>query len=169
MTNGDRIHKAMTHEDRLMYPQLLPLEPTRKERIALEEFQPSSLPQGTIDAEQVDGPLKSYVERCSAWHAEWEAYAKHRPLSYDMESNRVRMFDGRWINPRLAFDVTADLDGSKYRYLVMQTYAELASKSDIEKCRKLANAIYEYIDMTERAQRLLVGTVRELTRDQETV
>lgn len=113
-----------------------------------------------------------YEPRGPAEHrAAWEAAAVDRPLSvYPDEGRfgRVRLFGGKKVSEDdlPPAGLVADLprpDGS----LVLESWTAApfdemmgaAQSGDLDRARRIAAAIYEWIDMRARADRLLVGAV----------
>ena len=113
--------------------------------------------------------------------ADWEAGAKDRPFSFapvvSMRA-KMRLFDGPWFpvgaisdaveanvpipfNPRLGIEPMFE----RHTALPWKALEDLAWAKDEQSCRRIAAAVYEYLELRERAARVLVHTVNnELER-----
>jgi len=118
----------------------------------------------------------AYVDRVEAARAEWIAGTKDRPITHSCDSTvRIRLFDGPWIYGvhRLPFHVVeANYDMGPAEELgervwerriepIWETYGKLVEADDEEGCRKLASAIYEFLQMQGATDRLLCTAGRE--------
>lgn len=118
--------------------------------------------------ESGDAPAEAlaFWEARKAWRAEWDAAAKDRPWESGEFSDTIRFFGGPWID-REVFFAHLGHDAASARFGDVQwcerlsTYGDLARAGRMDDCRRVAAAMYSYIDMREQAQRLLVGTLRD--------
>lgn len=118
--------------------------------------------------ESGDAPADAlaFWEARKRWKAEWDAAAKDRPWECEELGGGVRLFGGRWIGreefiSHLGFDAASARFGDMQWAECLGTYGDLARAGRMDDCRRVAAAMYEYIDMREQAQRLLVGTLRD--------
>ena len=157
-----------------------PLEPTEEQAAALLAW-PGNLTAFdlTAVAETRDAPplVLEWIDARLEHRREWELGAKDRAFTVEPQVSaygRVRLFDGDWFDARAVpgaveanFEVEANglvepSDAKVYmRYVAVpwEALEELAQAGDEQGCRRIAAAIYEYLELRGRAARTLVGTV----------
>jgi hypothetical protein len=123
------------------------------------ELLPSS--KGLAAPEHVLGWLRGREEII----ANWKDGAKDRPVTFD-DSNacpRMRLFDGRWLLRRResipdALEATCGQDDELYSVVapIWSTYQVAIEHDDEESCRKLAAAIYAWLDAKNEVDLALV-------------
>jgi hypothetical protein len=138
-------------------------------------------PEGqALSAEELlrEGDAPEYVlafaQKVVDQRAEWEAGAKDRPYTHDLMMNRIQLFGGKWIS-KLAFPLCVEgtFPGEKpeqeVRHVeqVMEAYDSLISEGNEEGCRQLAGSIYEWMELRERADRMLCQAINPSLRPSE--
>lgn len=141
-------------------------------------FTKYSEPGVTLDSilQSGDAPpfVLKYIEERLAHREQWEAGAKDRPYTFDHSTGmpRRRLFDGGWIsssigNPTLpsVIEATFEIDGGltlKKCAAVWDVYEKAIEKGDEEACRRIAGAIYEWLEIRGGVDRMLVAAVLEM-------
>lgn len=154
-----------------------PPEPWSKVRDWFLEHVPNGERSFTDILEQGDAPgeVLDYCRVRLAYTEHWmsDEAAKDRPITRDPVGPAIRLFDGPWIRPApwgpVVNVVEADFPvedepGMLYRRTALpwRTYEALIEKGAEEDLRRLAGAIYEFIDLDQRARRMLVEVTRGL-------
>jgi hypothetical protein len=119
------------------------------------ELLPSS--KGLAAPEHVLGWLRGREEII----ANWKDGAKDRPVTFDCGfslSQVMRLFDGRWISARESIPDALEATSDELRLVapIWSTYQVAIKHDDEESCRKLAAAIYAWLDAKNEVDLALV-------------
>lgn len=154
-----------------------PIEPTDEERVALDGWDYGQIAvdmQHVLDTGDAPPLVLAYFRRRLEHRKAWDEGAKNRPFSHHPDSPAVRLFDGPWIShihnrnavPE-ALEANFPVDGEEHVLerrvaLIWPTYQKLMDAEDEEGCRKMAAAIYKFIEMKTTADRMLVVVAHTL-------
>jgi hypothetical protein len=125
--------------------------------------------------ESGDAPpeVLEHLRECQAYMARWmsDEFARDRPITRDPSRPRIRLFDGPWIGDMgfrdtvpsvMEADVEDGDDLVRIVWPVWDTYEKAIAADDEEGCRRIAAAIYEYINCEKRMRRALVLTLQDV-------
>jgi len=164
--------------------QYEPLKMTATEKRITRGWRPGDAWSYAAVLETRDAPpeVLDFCERRLAHREEWEAGAKDRPITVEPQVSaygRVRLFDGPWIDARaipgaveanfpIELPISEAIGFPSEAKVYMRHVAtpwealeELAQADDEEGCRRVAAAMYEYLELRGLAARTLVGTVND--------
>lgn len=139
-------------------------EPTTEEEAALDAWDrrdPIAY-RGVLATGDAPPLVLAYFARLAEYCDAWDAGAKDRPVTFDPTAPRLRLFDGPWLGRRSvpeAIDVPRG--DMRYAVAVWATYQEAIDAGDIERCRRLAAAIYKRQSMVDAANRVLFDAFDE--------
>lgn len=121
-----------------------------------------------LKSEHATQPVIDYALQMEDEFEAWDAAACDRPYSVDWQTDRVRLFDYRWLT---FDDLRTRLNPANVNPRSLddpwQLYQHLAANEQIGSCRRLAGAIMEALDACDDAVRLLRRVTATLRSDFE--